>query len=145
MSINPIFREPAPTSPSKPLINKSKLKPEAPGDPPTNHQQRKPRSDKTHDIRICVNLNQKAHLRRLAKESKMAPTKYATKMLLSALSTCRSLPEYDYQDTKIYVHVKPVQLDYEKVFELAVANNVSEREAATRLVMHILHQRGGFE
>lgn len=145
MSINPIFREPVPDSPNKPLLNKPNLKPEVPAElPAPQPRQRKTRSDKTHDMRISVSLNQKALIRRLAKESNMTPTKYATKMLLSALSTCRSLPEYDYRDTKIYVHVKPAQLDYQKVFEFAVANDVSEREAATRLVMHVFRQRGGF-
>lgn len=144
MSINPIFREPAPASPNIPLMNKPNLKPKAPAEISAQPRQQKTRSDKTHDIRICVTLNQKALIRRLAKESKMAPTKYATKMLLSALTTCRSLPEYDYRDTKIYVHVKPAQLDYQKVFEFAIANDVSEREAATRLVVHVLRQRGGF-
>ena len=146
MSINPIFQKRAPASPKKnhpPMTPRLNSGPAVDRSTVPTSPKRKTRSDKTHDIRICVTLNQKALIRRLAKESKVAATKYATRMLLDAISSCRALPAYEYRDTKIYVHVKPAQLDYQKVFEFAIANDVSEREAATRLVMHVLRQRGG--
>ncbi|MCY9665852.1 hypothetical protein M5X11_12895 [Paenibacillus alginolyticus] len=156
MSINPIFTEPAPVKPVKaifteptlvkpvtPILANPNVKLDPPVEIPAPTSQKKSRSDKKQDIRICVTPNQKALIRLMAKELKSTPTKYATNMLLAALSNCASLPEYQYSNTKLFVHVKLKQQDYQKLFELAVVHDVSEREAATRLVMHILCQRSG--
>jgi len=130
MSLNPIFKEHVSTS--NPNLN-TNAKPVP----------RKPRSDKTHDIRFPVTAELKTLIRRLAKANKMKETQYTTKMLLAALSSCQILPEYDYHDTKIYMHVKPTELHYEKVFDLAVKHGISERKTVTQLIIYILNQRGG--
>lgn len=142
MNINPIFNEAVTSVTKNQQMNTNSRMTHISSKVPENTPQRKTRSDKTHDIRICVTPYLKAQIRLLAKDSNLSTTKFATKLLVNALSCCRSLPEYPYKDTKLYVHVKPAQIDYKKVFELAINNDVSEREAATRLVLFSLKQRG---
>ncbi|GGG18662.1 hypothetical protein [Paenibacillus abyssi] len=128
MNLNPIFKQSA--SSPKPLTT---LKPD-----------RKDRSDKKHDMKFPVTPAQKALIRKLAVQQGMKgrETAFATKLLIEALSSMDGLPEYDYHDTKSYMHVKPGQLIYEKVFALAVENGLSERQVVTRLVIHSLVKRG---
>jgi hypothetical protein len=136
MTLNPIFKEPA--SPQKTIT-------QSPSSPPANPStvQRKTRSDKTHDIRFPVTPDQKALIRRLARANDMKETQFTTKLLMTALSAYPVLPEYDYHDTKLYMHVKPKEIDYQKVFDLAVKYGISERQTVTRLIISILRQRWG--
>jgi hypothetical protein len=149
MNLNPIFKtNDRPASTPKPLLRpaaETNVTLRIPLNDQVQVSQRKQRSDKTHDIKFPVTPEQKAEIRRLAKSNGMKgkETYYATKMLLSALSFCKTLPEYNYNDTKLYMHVKPTETYYEMVFALAANHGISERQAVTRLVIYVLNQRGG--
>lgn len=124
MPINPIFEE-------KLVLTKSSTL----SSPVTK---RKTRSDKRHDIKFPVTPAQKEMLRLLSKKNRIRETSMTTKLLSISLREITVLPDYEYHDTKKYMHVKPNQLEYERIVEFAIRYGISERKVVTLLMMSVL-------
>ena len=125
MNLNPIFNEKENTK--KTQIN-----------------QRKTRSDKIHDMKFPVTDKQKIILRKKAKLDDVSVTKNNTQLLKNALKyPINYIPDYPYQDTKQYMHVKPTELEYTIISNLAIEWGISERKALYRLMCFILEKGEG--
>ncbi|MFT9486637.1 MAG: hypothetical protein ACH0QD_04610 [Tepidibacillus sp.] len=123
MNLNPIFQNEQ-TNKINPRISK-----------------RKTRSDKIHDIKFPITPVIRSEIRRRAKaEGFPNETKYCTHLLIQALKYDKSFfPEIKYTDTKTYIHVKPTEFYYDKIFELKVDWDLrSDRQTVHRLIMGMI-------
>lgn len=122
-----------------PIFNEKVIKPKSPATSTPQPKQRKTRSDKCHDIKFPVTPEERAALRTLAKQRGVTVTRLATELLLDGLQRQwmidHSLP---YKDTKQYMHVKPIQIYYHQVEQLAIEWGISERRAVHRIVISVL-------
>lgn len=135
-NLNPILRPNRnPASPGKPVNPK-----------PIERSERQVRSDKIHDLKFPVTPAERSEFRRQAKLKGMTETKFATALLLRAISLFRSAPlrftDLPYTDTKQYLHCKPTEFQYDEIFQISLAWNVSVRQAVHRLMITMIQGSG---
>lgn len=137
MSLNSIFNQPVPQSSKS--VESSSIQQQQRTTKPA--QLRKPRSDKLHDIKFPVTIQQRESLRVIAKQMGERETTANSILLHKALSHLPDIPLQDYQDTKRYMHVKLNATDYQRVSDLAIKKDMSERKVVA-LIMWSLIKRG---
>jgi len=102
--------------------------------------ERKTRSDKTEDIKFPVTPEQREQLRRAAIRRNLGnkQTKYNTMLLRAALQEPEKAAPVEYRDSGQYMHVKPQQIDHERIQELALKWGLSKRQTVHRLMINAL-------
>ncbi|TCW59022.1 hypothetical protein EC917_101276 [Bacillus thuringiensis] len=106
----------------------------------TNQQPRKTRSDKKKDVKIPVTEIQRQLIRTSAFREGITTTQYMSKLITEHLnlSYIAEIHNYDYIDTKRYIHAKLDQEVHKKLVHLAIEWGVSQRAAATRILCFAL-------
>lgn len=149
MSLNSFFNEPTPVVATKTVIKK----------PTQPKKPRKIRSDKCHDIKFPVTNQQLAYFKMLYKQSKpyykqkrgkdLSQTKFNTLLLMYALERMINVNwNAEYEDTKRYLHVKPVEHYYEQIggsHGLSTQKGLSDRKTTYYVMISALEEvrKGG--
>ncbi|MCM3390636.1 hypothetical protein LG296_20175 (plasmid) [Ureibacillus chungkukjangi] len=119
-----------------------------------NIRRRQIRSDKCRDIKFPVNQNEQVRLKSACKqtdtyykkiygyEEKLTQTHFNTLLLKYALKNIHEINwSRSYKDTKVYMHVKPLERDYEQLggpYGLSTKQAISDRKLVYILVISIL-------
>lgn len=97
------------------------------------------RPDALYDIKIPVTSTQKKNLRMVSYQISETVTHFTTSLLKKALEYPYDLPEINYKDTKLYVHARVTQKDYDRIQRYAIEWGTSVRKAAHRMFALMYH------
>lgn len=106
---------------------------------------RKKRNDSKRDIKVRVSSVEKTELKIRALSISPSITSYTSTLVEEGLSRgyINFLPELDYPNERLYVHVKLSKEHYDKLVVLAAEWDCSIRRAAHRILISLLTEKRG--
>jgi hypothetical protein len=106
---------------------------------------RKKRCDSKRDIKVRVSSIEKSELKMRALSVSPSITSYTSSLVEEGLSRgyINFLPERDYPNERLFVHVKLSKVQYDKLIILAAEWDCSIRRAAHRILISLLLEKQG--
>lgn len=134
-SLNPMFQK---TKSSRPVPVRP---PNVRKKPVTKKEGRKVRSDKKHDIKIPLTLEQRKLIKALARQSGEYPTNYLSKVMKAELPRASYIPEPSVpypSASKLSYPIKLEQMYFKQLQDVSIEWDCSLRRAAYRIISSLL-------